>query len=416
MSEVGLITPPAGAPADLFFATSGQATLASGGGNAAGLLPALRELSRRAGVTRVAHVTGLDRIGIPVVMAIRPNARSVSVAMGKALQADDAEISAVMEAIEGYHAETVRPALAGLRYTELPPERRLRCVDMLMLDGVEHFDRSHPIRWSEGVELMSGRQVAVPFDLVHTDYTRPTDGAGLWPGSNGLASGSTRQGALVAAIAEVIERDAIAHWLNQPPASRNRYRVDLDSVTDPRCRQAIAQLQRGGMTVCCWDVTSDIGVPVFACRLIENARGRTCMIGPVRGAGCHLDPAVALLRALTEAAQIRLTYIVGARDDLDPYEYGTCEDREIVAWAEEAAAKNAPRLAFRQAEPVDDPVDVLLGRLAGAGVAELVAVDLTREEFGIPVVRAIAPGMGGLTPSGKYRPGLRRPADRVLPA
>ena len=148
MSETGLITQPAGAPADRFFATAGQAALASGSEDAAGFLPALREISRCAGVTRVAHVTGLDRIGIPVVMAVRPNAWSVSVAMGKALLADDAEVSAIMEAIEGYHAETVRPVLAGSSHSDLPPERRLRCIDMLMLAGVEHFDRLRPIRYS----------------------------------------------------------------------------------------------------------------------------------------------------------------------------------------------------------------------------------------------------------------------------
>jgi ribosomal protein S12 methylthiotransferase accessory factor len=35
------------------------------------------------GVTRIANVTGLDRIGIPVAIAVRPNSRSVSVAQGK---------------------------------------------------------------------------------------------------------------------------------------------------------------------------------------------------------------------------------------------------------------------------------------------------------------------------------------------
>lgn len=33
----------------------------------------------RMGITRVADVTGLDRIGIPVVMVCRPNARSLAV-------------------------------------------------------------------------------------------------------------------------------------------------------------------------------------------------------------------------------------------------------------------------------------------------------------------------------------------------
>jgi YcaO-like protein with predicted kinase domain len=42
------------------------------------------------GITRIANVTGLDRIGIPVVMVCRPNSRSVSVSQGKGLTLDAA--------------------------------------------------------------------------------------------------------------------------------------------------------------------------------------------------------------------------------------------------------------------------------------------------------------------------------------
>ena len=57
------------------------------------------------GITRVANITGLDRIGIPVTLAIRPNSRSVAVSQGKGRTLDDAKASALMEAIEIWHAE-----------------------------------------------------------------------------------------------------------------------------------------------------------------------------------------------------------------------------------------------------------------------------------------------------------------------
>src|SRR5882724_3967893 len=66
------------------------------------LLPAM-------GITRVANVTGLDRIGVPVAMVYRPNARSIAVSPGKGLTLDAARCSGVMESIEGWHAE--RPML-----------------------------------------------------------------------------------------------------------------------------------------------------------------------------------------------------------------------------------------------------------------------------------------------------------------
>ena len=59
------------------------------------------------GITRLANVTGLDRIGIPVVQAVRPNSRSLSVSQGKGVDMDSAKASAMMEAFELWHAERI---------------------------------------------------------------------------------------------------------------------------------------------------------------------------------------------------------------------------------------------------------------------------------------------------------------------
>ena len=71
------------------------------------------------GITRVANVTGLDTIGIPVVMAYRPNARSLAVSQGKGLDLDAARASAVMESVEGYHSENVELPLKLASYRDL---------------------------------------------------------------------------------------------------------------------------------------------------------------------------------------------------------------------------------------------------------------------------------------------------------
>ena len=59
------------------------------------------------GITRIANVTGLDRIGLPVVMVTRPNSRSLAGAQGKGLDLDSAMASGVMESVESYHAERI---------------------------------------------------------------------------------------------------------------------------------------------------------------------------------------------------------------------------------------------------------------------------------------------------------------------
>src|SRR5580700_6499547 len=63
----------------------------------------------RMGITRLGNITGLDRIGIPVAIAVRPNSRSVSVSQGKGLELPQAMASALMEACEGFHAEEIGP-------------------------------------------------------------------------------------------------------------------------------------------------------------------------------------------------------------------------------------------------------------------------------------------------------------------
>ncbi len=79
----------------------------------------LRPLLPRMGITRLANVTGLDQIGIPVVMACRPNSRSLAVSQGKGMDLDAAKVSAAMESIENYHAERIALPLQLATYREL---------------------------------------------------------------------------------------------------------------------------------------------------------------------------------------------------------------------------------------------------------------------------------------------------------
>ena len=71
---------------------------------------AIRPLLRDFGITRLADVTGLDIIGIPVVMAVRPLGTTLSVAQGKGATLLLAKVSGAMEAIEFWHAENAVPA------------------------------------------------------------------------------------------------------------------------------------------------------------------------------------------------------------------------------------------------------------------------------------------------------------------
>src|SRR5919202_3278663 len=69
----------------------------------------------RFGITRIADVTGLDTIGIPVALGIRPLARSLSVSQGKGQTSTLAKVSAAMESIELWHAEHAYPPVIAHR-------------------------------------------------------------------------------------------------------------------------------------------------------------------------------------------------------------------------------------------------------------------------------------------------------------
>jgi YcaO-like protein with predicted kinase domain len=360
--------------------------------DAASTLAWIRPLLPRLGITRVANITGLDRIGIPVWICIRPNGRSLSVSQGKGLTADLAQASAVMESIEGHHAEHVRPPDLVASHRQV--RRRHDVVAPRELQpGVrwKAYDDSRPIAWIRGTDLSSGDHVLVPHVRVDLDWSRAHPDSGLFlVTSTGLASGNERAEALCHAIFEVLERDAEWRWDRLSAKAQRATEVCADSVDAPLLRRLLDQFAGADISVYIWDMTAEIGIPVYYCSIKEtNPFGAIQTFG---GSGCHLSKEIALSRALTEAAQSRLTFISGSRDDLFPDVY------EPAAADSRAAAAHSPTLDFRtRRSPVPgatfaEDLATTLALLRAAGFPRVIAVDHTRPEFGIPVVAVVVPG------------------------
>jgi ribosomal protein S12 methylthiotransferase accessory factor len=132
----------------------------------------------------------------------------------------------------------------------------------------------------------------------------------LTASSNGLASGNTRSEALVHALYEVIERDATSALGDQP--THERTYIDPATVTEPYCAALIERITAAGAWLELVQAPSSFGVPAFAAYLWHEDAAAAMVVG----SGAHSDPAVALSRAITEAAQSRLTFIAGSRDDI----------------------------------------------------------------------------------------------------
>lgn len=352
------------------------------------------------GITRIGDVTGLDRIGVPVVMVTRPNARSLAVSQGKGLTSDAARASGVMEAAETHHAE--HDVLPLTLATERELRRHHAVVDTAALarppDSAYSPDRV--LLWAEGLDLLTREPVRVPHEVVHTRFTTdPMPGAGSFlASSNGLASGNHPVEAVAHGLYEVVERDATVLWSLRPEAEQDTTRVDLSTVDDPGCRWVLERFDTAGVDVAVWEQTSDIGLPAFACEIVEREISELDPLPAAAGTGCHPAREVALLRALTEAAQSRLTAIAGSRDDQLRSAYARAADADELRAHRAALAaqpcvrsfRDAPNLA---AETLDEDVALTLDRLAAAGLEEVVAVDLRLPGIGLDVVRVVVPGL-----------------------
>lgn len=373
----------------------------------------LRPLLPALGITRLANITGLDVIGIPVFMACRPNSRSLAVFQGKGIDADAARASALMEAIETHHAETIDLPLKLASVEELAYTHLIADVGRLPLSASGGFDPMRPILWIEGDDLCSGERKWLPFETVHANYTiEPITGEGSFTAStNGLASGNVLAEAICHGLFEVIERDATTLWKLQDQDRRDATALDPATVDDPVCIGLLQKFDRAGLDVAIWDVTTDVGIASFHCLV----SGRDDGVGaPETGAGTHLSRDVALARALTEAAQVRTTYISGARDDITMDEYAEEARTARLATARSTIENFVPARSFDDVPDVmsdsfEDDIDTVMSALSNVGIDEVLMVDLTKPGLNIPVARVVVPGLEAALESQEsdYVPGAR---------
>ncbi|HEX5490348.1 MAG TPA: YcaO-like family protein [Candidatus Udaeobacter sp.] len=365
------------------------------------------------GITRVANVTGLDAVSVPVVMVCRPNSRSVAVSQGKGIDLASARVSGLMEAAELYHAETITLPLRLATYEEIRYQYNVVDVDELPHDSDSRFHPNLRLLWCEGRDLLNEENVFVPYEMVHTNYTTPLpDGHGCFTAtSNGLASGNATIEAISHGICEVVERDATALWKCCDQERLDKNRLELASVDDAMCQNVVRKLERAGLIVVAWDITSDIGIAAFACLIVPKEDKAMWHPAVASGYGCHPAREVALLRALTEAAQVRLTLISGLRDDFRIDEYEQLLDPDVVGAILHRVSASRPTRRFRDiptcaGETFEEDVDWELKCIRRAGIRRVVVVDLTKKIFGLPVVRVIVPGLEPMLEPA-YVPGRR---------
>jgi ribosomal protein S12 methylthiotransferase accessory factor len=348
-------------------------------------------MAARFGISRVADITGLDILGIPVCVAVRPLARTLSVAQGKGASTSAAKVSAVMEAIELWHAEHAVPP-AVVRATAAAELQLPYCIAELADPVAGIATPSMLLDWIPAASFTGDTATYIPREAVHMNWCVSADwqARAIPSTSNGLASGNSRGEACSHAILEVIERDCTSA-LSQQPVSDRTY-LDPTTVSDQTCAELIGMLQNADAWFELIVAPSRWLAWCFACYVWLPDMGAIAA-----GAGAHTDPGIALSRAITEAAQSRLTTIVGTRDDITPLAYRTT----VTAFPE---PKSANRERHRSWDEIitekrvqqfnDDVAEAtwLAQQIADTSGVEPMIVDLTTSPA-FSVVKVLCPGL-----------------------
>ena len=368
-------------------------------------------LMTQMGITRIANVTGLDRIGIPVVMVCRPNSRSIAVSQGKGLTLNAAKASGVMESVESWHAERIELPLKLGSFADLSGNHAFIDIERLPAMRGSRYQQGLPILWIESVNLFDDTRFWLPYESVHTFYAHPAPaGSGCFSqSSNGLASGNHYLEAVAHAVCECVERDASSLWHHHSKALREETKLDLDTIDDECCAQLLAKLYEADLAVTVWDATSDTGIPSFECVVLDETQTD---VHPGQGAGCHPSKSIALVRAITEAVQVRTTYIAGSRDDLTHAEFGDDELKQRNHAFRDLVGSAPGKVDFRQLgthefASFEQDVDWLLQQLDAVGIDQVLCVDLSKASIDVPVVRVVIPGLEGPHDDDDYISGSR---------
>ena len=349
--------------------------------------------AERCGVTRLADITRLDRLGLPVWQTVRPAGKALSVHQGKGSSPLTARIGALCEAIECHCAENALADGPLCAFAALPPDERAPDLADYADSRDSPPPADEPVQWCLAKDIVTGRDHYLPHPLVSLDCTWDLP-SGFDQESSGLGAGNTESEALTTSLLEIIERDALGEW--QRGDSESRMATSLAPATVPFdwFQAWSARLEEQQIEVELFRLPSDLSIPAFMCTI-----GGAEEFGPAYrwfyGSAVHGDPEIALFKAFAEALQSRLTVIAGVRDDILPSYYSSAsvdatevsdgarpaaliwEDVPPIAWGWEPLVERLARQGYRQvaAKRLDDGLDVVVTRVFVPGLG---STDRTR--------------------------------------
>ena len=345
---------------------------------------------------------------------LRSGLRSQS--SGKGMSDEQARASALGEAIERYSGVFQGDeARISSSYRELGPDQAIHPDALQQYSSrqilereewnargstfhfvVQGFDEDAVIEWTPVWSLTAGRHKYVPTASLYYRYPQPAGQTFLTANSNGCAAGVSIEDAALQGFMELVERDSVALWWYnrvQRPA------IDLGSFDEPyfaHWQRVYESFRRETWVL---DLTSDLGIPVAAAVSRRTDKPAEDIL---LAFGAHFDMRIAISRALSEMNQF-VSAVLPVGDGSGSYAF---DDPDQVRWWRTATAENQPYLrplpGARPRTAADHPApfsedlrkDLLTAqRIVEDAGLEMLLLDQTRPDIGLPVVKVIVPGL-----------------------
>lgn len=355
---------------------------------------------KKAGITRIADITDLDRIGLPIYTAIRPTAEegAISIYGGKGISKDHAKASAMMEGFERYSAER-QDSDETIIATPNEIGRYGDYIDPKSLNLPKDFEKKDisdiNLEWSKSKDIISGNEYYIPTNAIFHPYASDSNAESLFKSNtNGLASGNILDEAILHGMLEVIERDA---WSIFELTHKNYAQIDIESIESELIIDIIDKFESEGIKIKLMDFTADIKIPTIAASADDTITKDAGLL--TLGMGTHLDPEVAILRALTEVAQSRATQINGAREDTVRADFAREAGYERMKrinkyyFKDEEEKISLSDIENKSTSSITKDIEIVKNELTANDIEKILYVDLTRPEIDVSVVRVVIPEM-----------------------
>ncbi len=257
----------------------------------------------------------------------------------------------------------------------------------------EPLEKGAKIEWTAVRSLTEDRERYLPTAFCYYGYPDPTATRFCKADSNGNAAGNSLEDAIVRGFLELVERDCAAiWWYNRIP----RAGINLDSFDLPFFEKVHRYYRSRGREIAVLEISSDFEIPTcVALSRPENGD----LSGLTLGFGASFNMSDAIRRALLEMTQLMPFVLDGGNTiSLTGLPGGSEIDDCWLRPAEDVPAKTAADFSPSEASDLDQCL-----RVAEQHGLEVLLLDQTRDEVGLPVVKVLIPSLRPWWP--RFAPG-----------